>query len=128
MNIKTGLANIFINLINAAGTILSFLGFLIFSDTKEISLLIIGVFLILISEAAGIYLIKYEERKKLDRIKDDFLKNVGSTFAWPLLLFFAYMLSRNQAVLELTFILTLIATIKVTSLIIKVYVIDKSII
>ena len=125
MGVKLGLVNIAISIINTIGTILIFLGVLSL-PAPETNKLIPGAILLLISEAAGIYLLKYEEKRKLEIIKLDFLKNVGSTFAWPVLLFFLYLLSPMRSTLTIAFILTLVATIKVTSLIIKVYMIDNS--
>ena len=128
MNIKLGLINIFISLLNTVSTILFFIGFLLFADGGNIGFLLVGIFLMLITEAGWIYLLQYEKSTKLLSMKDDFLKNVGSTFAWPVLLFILHLLSQSKSTLVIAFILTVIATIKVTSLIIKVYLIDNNIV
>ena len=126
MNIKLGLVNIFMSLVNTIGTILVFLGFFVFFNSGSSTLLFIGLLLILLSEAANIYTLKYEEKRKIENMKDDLLKNVGSSFAWPVLLFVLYILSSNKAILSFSFIITITATIKVISLIIKVYMIDNN--
>ncbi len=128
MNIKLGLSKVFISLVNTIGSILVLLGFFIFLNTDETTLMIIGLILILITEAANINMLKHEERKKLDNLKDEFLKNIGMTFAWPVLLFILYLMSPNKAILSFTFIITITATIKAIALIIKVYMIDKEIV
>ena len=128
MNIKLGIINIFMGLLNAIGYILFFFGFLALVSTGESVIAIIGTVLLLISEAGGIYTLKYEKARKLREMTDDFLKNVGSTFAWPILLFFLYILTQNKSALTFSLILTVITTIRTTSLIIKVYLIDKRIV
>ncbi len=126
MNIKLGLTNVFTSLVNTIGTILVFLGFFVFFNSGSSTFLFIGLLLILLSEAANIYTLKYEEKRKIENMKDDFLKNVGSSFAWPVLLFVLYLLSSSKAILSFSFIITITATIKVISLIIKVYMIDNN--
>ncbi|MBS3067308.1 hypothetical protein J4450_01280 [Candidatus Micrarchaeota archaeon] len=128
MTIKLGLMKVFISLINTIGSILVLLGFFIFLNAEETTLLIIGLFLIIITEAASINMLNYEEKRKLENTKDEFLKNIGMIFAWPVLLFILYMMSPNKAVLSFTFIMTITAAIKAISLIIKVYLIDKRIV
>lgn len=127
MGIRLGIANIIMGLVNTIGAILAFIGFFNLVGTGQYWLLTFGLLLVLAAESAGIYMIKHEERRKLEYMKNDFTRNVGAAFAWPVLLLLLYLLAPTRTMLALTFIVTLTATINVTSLIIKVYLIDKRI-
>ena len=125
MGIKLGIANMALGLLSALGDILFFLGFLVFAGSKNIVLMLIGLVLVLLTEAAWIYLVKYEDRKKLDTMRTDFMKIVGSNFALPVLLLIFYFLSPAKYTAGILLVLSIIAAIKSISLIIKVYMVDK---
>ncbi len=125
MNVRTGIVSIAVSIIQSIGSILFLFGFISVSDSGIEVLLFAGMALLVLGEAAGIYLTKYEEPRKLRQLGDEFLNKVGTLFAWPVVMLAIYMISPSKASALFTFAFTIIAAIRVTSLIIKVYLIDK---
>ncbi len=99
-------------LLTLLGEIIIFFGIYAFSSPQGIRLLVFGLFLMVLGQAAGINAIRYEDRKKLRFFAGEMLENMGRQFAYPLLLFILYLVDRSGLFLALAFALTLIAVVK----------------
>lgn len=94
------------------GEILIFFGVYSFLSSRELGLVGIGLFFLVLGQFAGINAMKYENRKKLTFFYLNVMENIGQQFAYPVLVFVLYLMNKNQLFLVLAFALTLIAMIK----------------
>ena len=125
MSIKLAIVKFFIGFLSAIGGLIFFIGF--FNSLKQLDLflLAIGIFLISITEAAGIYLIKYETSENLVILKQKIWQEIGMSWAFPLLFFILYFINHENFVLAFALASAVFSFFRSASLIIKVYLADR---
>lgn len=103
-------------------------GILVFfaSFDNDFSLMSLGVLLLFLTAAFDVYTVQYENQKKLERLSNDLLQTIGSSFAFPVLLFVYYFVSSDKTILNLSLALSLVAFFRVASITIKVYLFENN--
>ena len=125
MDIHQGAIKLIIGITERIGSLLFLFGFISFEKNSQYIMVLLGALLLIISQTGEIASILCEPRKKLETIYDEFLNKIGLILAWPLVIFIVYLINQSQPLLLFTLAITIIAAIKATSLVIKVYLIDN---
>ena len=125
MDIQQGAIKLIIGITESIGSLLFLFGFISFEKNSQYAMVLLGALLLIISQTGEIASTLREPRKKLETIYDEFLNKIGLILAWPLVIFIVYLINQSQPLLLFTLAITIIAAIKATSLVIKVYLIDN---
>ncbi len=125
MDIQQGAIKLVIGITESIGSLLFLFGFISFEKNSQYAMVLLGALLLIISQTGEIASTLREPRKKLETIYDEFLNKIGLILAWPLVIFIVYLINQSQPLLLFTLAITIIAAIKATSLVIKVYLIDN---
>ncbi|HLD59607.1 MAG TPA: hypothetical protein VI912_01330 [Candidatus Bilamarchaeaceae archaeon] len=121
MSLFVNILRVFGSLVSAIGGVLVFFGAI--GETAE--LILFGLFFVIITAAFDVLTVRYESTKKLERISNDLLHNVGSQFAFPVILLFLYLFSGSKSMLFLSLALGLLSFFKVVSTTVKVYLFEN---
>ncbi|MFH2106431.1 MAG: hypothetical protein ABII22_04170 [Candidatus Micrarchaeota archaeon] len=108
-------------IVSAIGTLLVFLGAL---GSPE--LMFTGVSLIMITAAFDVLTVKYENKKKLEKISNDFVNWAGMQFAIPALILLLYFLSSDRELLVLALAFGIMSFFNVAANTVKVYISENS--
>lgn len=119
--IGSAIVKILSGLLSGIGGILFFFGFF----DSNFSLLAIGIFVMTFGEAFSVYSIKYESKETLHLLKSRFWQDLGSSWAFPVLLFLVYLFTKSSFVLAFSLVLAVLAFFRSLSLVIKVYLVDR---
>lgn len=126
MGIGIGAIKFINSLIGGIGGILFLLGTFYFASTGKSSFAIIGLIMMLISEALGIYLTKYESKKEIEMFRLHMFQILGTMYAFPVLLFILNYFSPDRFLIIFSIALTAAALVKTVAVIAKAAYIERN--
>ncbi len=121
--IALGVVRFFVSLLPGIGGLLFFFGF----TDSLLPIVTLGIVAMSLSEAAGVYLVKYDPADRLQLLKANFWRELGTSWAFPVLAFILHLASGSRFLITLSLVFSVLAFFRSASLIIKVYMVDKNI-
>lgn len=108
------------------GEIILFFGIYTF-QYYGLKFIVFGFFAIMLGQLAGVYALKYEDKKKLKFFAVEMFENIGRQFSYPVLVFLLYFLTKGALFLSLGIALFLVAIIKSLVILYKTEIIKHNI-
>jgi hypothetical protein len=125
MNVLVGLLRFVNGIVGSIGSLLLFLGIFSLAAKGDASWVVWGIIFMVLSEAAGLYLTKFEDRKQLDLFQATFYGALGSNFALPALIYGLFLLAPEKFTLVFGMALAAGAVIKAAAMVAKMMIVER---
>lgn len=124
--IRLSLMKIGATIFSTIGDILLFFGAYNISWSADLAFIIAGIVMIIAGEGIGVYLVRKEDEKTKQELVSRYLAQIGTFFAFPVLLAALYLFSRTKFILLLALLFAISAFLKTVALLAKVYLIENT--